>query len=920
MLEVYDLKVEHLIDPIGIDARYPRFSWKIRSDRTGVRQTSYQLIVEDGQRTVWNIKEYSRQNQTVYQGVNLCSRQRLIWTLYVEAVDDSGQTDTDSQTGCFEMGLLEERDWQATWIEPEESFDMFEKQPAPYLRKSFTVRKGLVKARAYQTAHGIYQFWLNGKEGSVRRFAPGNTSYYHRLQYQVDDVTGLLREGENVWAVILADGWWRGAYGAFGNRNNYGDKLHFLGQLELYYEDGTTEVITSDENFRCSVGGLVQADMKLGSIFDASAEPRGWKICGYDDSSWKRVHPGDRGHGGFHMLIAEQTDKMAEQEVFTPRAFRDSKNQLVLDFGQNIAGYMKMTFHNLEKGQRIILEHGEGLKDGAFDNSNINIKENAVDDMFQQVVYIAAGRKIETFTPLFSVFGFRYVKIEGYKEEIWPGDFQAAAVYTTMETTLDFQSSHTLLNKFMSNTLWSQKGNFLDVPTDCPTRERAPWTGDAQVYCRTAAEFMDVYAFFEKWMKEMNCELADNGQVPSIIPSISFHSEKCREYMLDKLAKIPEKRHLTAMLSGGKQGEPQMLDGCAGWGDAAVVIPYMMYLQYGDKRIIENQYLTAKRWVEYELAQAKIPNPVYQEETQYHHRTDGVLDADYIWDTGFHWGEWSEPDFVHRTLPENFMDDKLKYGEPVVATAYLAYSSGILAKMAGLIHEEEDAVYYGKVHQRVTDIYDKYFVMEDGSIRYSDAGRQAAYVRVLAFDLCGRKKRSAVLQRILQMIREEDYHLNTGFLSTALLLNVLAEEGETETAYRILEQTTPPSWLYPVANGMTTNMESWDGVQRYFGSFNHYSFGAATDFVFRYISGIGLDEKHPGYRHFYLKPLPGGSLTCACMTFESPYGRIRSCWEKRENKILYEFEVPANTTAVIMLPKGTTKKVGSGIYHYEEII
>lgn len=358
------------------------------------------------------------------------------------------------------------------------------------------------------------------------------------------------------------------------------------------------------------------------------------------------------------------------------------------------------------------------------------------------------------------------------------------------------------------------------------------------------------------------------------------------------------------------------MDGCVGWGDVMTILPYNMYVSYGDLTILREQYEPAKRWVDYMFEEAKKENPIYRNEPQYSTYTDGIRDADFIWDTGFHWGEWSEPNFVHRTLPENFMEDKAKMGEPVVATAYLSYSSGILAKMAELLNKQEDAKKYKALSEKVAAVYDRYFVKEDGTIPFPEAERQAPYVRVLAMHLCSDEKRTLVAKQLVKRIREAGYHLNTGFLSTKWLLNVLVDEGYVETAYRILEQKTSPSWLYPVINGATTTYESWDGVDKFFGSFNHYSLGAVCDFLVRYMAGICPDEAQPGYKHFYLKPVPGGSLQYVKTKFESPFGTIKSEWKKTGEQIEYYFEVPANTSASIVLCDGTCMEVGSGNYNF----
>lgn len=914
MLELYDLTTEHLSNPIGIDADNPRFSWKIRSSRKNVRQYSWRIKVSDGHKLMWDSGEHigDQSQNIIYAGKKLHSRQRLVWSVHI-----SDGTEAAENTARFEMGIMSPDEWKCTWIEPEDKIDSNSFSPAPYLRKTFMVKDGLISARAYQTAHGIYRYWVNGRSCTERRFAPGNTSYYGRLQYQSDDITQYLAKGENVWSVCLGDGWWRGACGAFDVRNNYGKKVQFFGQLVLEYEDGTVEYVISDERFRTSTGGYLQTDMKIGTVFDAEKEPKGWKIPGFDDSEWKYVQRASNDVPDNKILVAEQSPYCREKEQYAGHAFVDAAGDTVIDFGKNIAGYVRMKLHHLKPGQIITLEHGEILVDGKFDTCNI-VQGTSIYKDFQKVTYHAQGKEEEEFVPEYSIFGFRYVRVRGYGGKIEPGDFTAIAVYSDLRVTGKFSCSEPLLNRLYENALNSQKSNFLDVPTDCPTRERSPYTGDAQVYCRTASEMMDVYSFFEKWMKELEYEKADNGQVPSIMPCISFHSKQNKEEFLDKIRSEKGLEFLIAALEEGELGKSKTLDGSAGWGDAAVIIPWTMYLCYGDRKIVENQYATAKAWVGYMIRHASRPNELYASESQYHTKTyEDHLDAEYIWDTDFHWGEWSEPEFVEKTLPVNFVEEKVKYGEPAVATAYLKYSAELLSKMADILGKTKDAAYYKEYSRRTAEIYERHLIREDGSIKYTEQGKQAPYVRALKFGLC-KKKKESVKKQLLKNIRRTDYHLNTGFLSTGFLLNVLADEGESEAAYRILEQTSAPSWLYPIINGATAMLESWDGVQKNFGSFNHYAFGAVCDFLFQYIAGIRPCDEVPGYKKIRLEPVPGGTLTEAAAEYESIYGTIYSSWKIEGEKIKFQFEIPANIEAEIVLPNGETYQRGSGKYIFEQ--
>lgn len=926
MLEIYDLRTEYRTNPMGIDAISPRFSWKIRSDCKGVTQTSYQIMVCKADcdtpaaplDVVWNSGiTVSRESQRIrYQGEELSSRQRYFWNVEITVTDENGQIESaESEMVFFEMGLLQDSDWNGRWIEPEEDVDYDARKPVIYLRKTFQVKSGLKKARIYQTAHGLYDFWMNGEAGCEDKFLPGLTSYYYRIQYQVYDVTDLLKTGENAWGVRLADGWWRGVTGGTV-KNNFGYKLHFLGQLELEYEDGSREVIGSDESFRWSTGGMLASDMQMGDIYDAGKEPEGWKFAEFNDKKWNRVHIVDDGNSDSDgccnhtnaQKIASRSVPVREKEVFLPTEFTDANGDRILDFGQNIAGYVRMVLRNCKQGQSIHLTHGEDVKDGTFSMDNLASPALPL-EAYQEVTYICKGEKEEQYCPAFSIFGFRYVKLEGYKVEIQPGDFQAVAVYSDMPETGDFTCSNPLINQLVRNSRWSQKGNYMDVPVDCPTRERNAWTGDAQIYARTATDFMDVYTFYEKWMQDQAIEQYESGKVGITFPSTSSVHNK------EELAKTQAINPSAAL--AGPEGNGNIGEDSAGWGDAAVWIPKMMYLAYGDKQILENQYDTAKRWVKYMLECAAEHNPLYIDRPQYHHvGEDGTLDAEWIFDTRMHYGEWCEPipfKFTGGSL-EEILANMAKEGKPLVATAYMARSAENVAEMARVLGKSKDAKQYQNIADRIRWVYNRYLIAEDGTI---EPGHQAAYVRALALKMCSEEKHDKVVAQLIKEIEDNDYCLNTGFLSTPFLLPVLVDEGYTDVAFRILEQTKNPSWLHAVTLGATTILENWDGMDQHKSSFNHYSYGAVCEFLFAYVAGIRPVWEHPGYEEFLLKPVVGGTLTHAEANYESLYGRIYSGWQLGENQLIYTCEIPVNTKATLELPDGSKRELGSGAYEFQ---
>lgn len=933
MLEIYDMRTEYLKNPFAISSGTPRFSWKLKSDRKGIKQLTYLIRVQGEDGEMWDSgKVRSEASHHVrYEGKRLKSKKNYSWQIEVSAIDGDGKEERSvSEIADFGMGILNPKDWKAKWIGAEKISQNETLQPVQYYRKSFCIKKRLKKAKIFVTAHGIYEFWINGHLGTEDKFKPGFTSYYKRLQYQAYDITNLLKPGENVWSAAVGDGWWRGVTGG-DIRNNFGSELAYYGQIELEYEDGTSELVITDEEFLTGTGGLLESDMKIGEKYDASKEPKGWKEKEFCTEGWKNAVVLSGKRYEISNLILSNSVPVREKEHLTGRIFKDANDDLVIDFGQNIAGYVAMRFRNLKKGQLVTVEHGEDMKDGCFYNENIS-HNTPIQGLkrFQQIDYLAEGKAIEDYKPFGMVAGFRYIRIRGYSGEIKEDDFTAIAVYSDNEENGEFECSNQLLNQLVKNSRWSQKGNFLDVPTDCPTRERSPWTGDAQVYARTAAWFADVYLFFEKWLKDVAAEQCDNGKILNIVPNTMMaHDEEQIKRMEAMSAdgaeeNRDEKNSLSTELTE-EEREAQMrqqivnmiyaddgayvIDGSAGWGDAASIIPWNMYMCYGDKKILENQYECARKWADYMISNAKNRNKYRAEAPWY--GADAGNDGEYIWDTRYHWGEWLEPDKENDVMMG--MDIFVK-PDPEVPTAFLCHTTELIADMAKELGYKEDEVYYRHFSKRCKEIFNKYLIPENGVIK---EGRQAPQVRALAFKICNDSNEKKVAEQLNQMVESGGYFLNTGFLATPYLLPVLADYGYVESAYKILEQEECPGWLYNVKNGATTIPESWKSMVEKTDSQNHYSYGAVCDFLFSRTAGIMIDEKQPGYKHFIVKPIPGGSLKYAKAKYESIYGSIRSEWKKTENKIEFTVEIPCNTTAAIHLPSGEVYETGSGVYTYK---
>lgn len=752
----------------------------------------------------------------------------------------------------------------------------------PVFQRTFAVRGGLKAARLSITAHGIYEAELNGRPVTDNKFAPGLTSYYHRIQVQQYDVTALIQEGENLWRTTVGDGWWRW-------NNNFGPRLALWGRLELEYADGT-EIIATDERFLVGTGPVVRSDLQKGEVYDARVEPGDWKSAAIET-----VHTDAP-------LIPTGGVPVKEKERFTGTLFRDSGGNTVIDFGQNIAGYVNMHLFNTKPGQTIHLKHGEALdKEGIFSTANCDGGKGE----FQEITYTCKGGVVEEYTPHFTVFGFRYALLEGIED----GKFTAIAVYSDMEETGDFQCSNPLINQLVENARWSQKGNFLDVAVDCPTRERNAWTGDAMIYCRTAAWFMDVSAFFEKWLKDQTIEQYASGKVGITFPSTSsVHDPK----ELERVRGCDPRMALAGPEGNGNIGEDSV-----GWGDSAVWIPYQLYLMYGDKTILENQYETGRRWLDYSLHCMKERNPLYADKPWY---ADGF--GDYIYDTKFHYGEWNEPlppspeavqFFMSGKSPSKYVEFMSQYGKPEVATAYTKRSCDNVAHMAEILGKTEDAVRYHTLSAKIKAAYDRYMIADDGSIQ---PGHQAAYIRALALDMVSEEKKPLVIAQLRQELEAADYHLNTGFLSTVYLLPTLCDYGLVEEAFKILEQTGVPGWLHPITLGATTILENWDGMDKFRDSFNHYSFGAVCQFLFEYVAGIRPTFDDPGFQKFELRPVLGGNLTWAEGSCKTRHGLIKSAWKREGSTYTYTCTVPEGTIAHLILPDGAAHTLTGGNYEF----
>lgn len=859
---ISSLSCEYQTNPLGIDVPQPRLSWQMQSDQRGACQTAYQLLaaasesdLTGGRELLWDTGkvETDQSIHVAYEGPTLVSGQRVFWK--VRVWNEAGQ-ETESLPAWWEMGLLDRSDWQADWITPDWDEDVDRPQPSPQLRRVFTLRDGVVAARLYATCLGLYELRLNGQRVGEALFAPGWTSYDHRLHYQTYDVTNLLQAGDNVLGAILGDGWYRGYLGFTGERNLYGDRLALLLQLNLQYADGRIEIIkSSDSQWRATRGPIQMSDIYKGEIYDARQDTPGWDDIGYDDSNWHGVRLLDRTKEN---VVAQTGSLVRRNEELRPAQILHSpKGETILDFGQNMVGWVKMRVQG-SPGTTITLRHAEVLDQ----QGNLYTENLRVADQIARYTLKGLQPKDEEFEPHFTFFGFRYVSVEGFPGEPAPENFTGIVLHSGLPSTGSFECSNPLVNQLQRNIVWGQKGNFVDVPTDCPQRdERLGWTGDAQVFIRTACFNMNVAAFFTKWLRDLSADQLPNGSVPHVVPDV---------------------------ISKTGPGELSTADsgGAAAWADAAVICPWTIYQCYGDTRILAEQYKSMAGWVAYMRSRA---------------------DGNYIWRNDFQFGDWLDYRGWDDRLPAPVTNTEL------IATAFFAYSTHLLADVARVLGKDSDAKCYADLAQKVKSAFNNEFVTPAGRV---GPNTQTAYVLALQFDLLPESVRPLVAKRLSEEIRQSGYHLTTGFVGTPYLCHVLSRYGYTEIAYKLLNQEDSPSWLYPIKQGATTIWERWDGIKpdgtfqdAGMNSFNHYAYGAIGDWLYRVVAGIEIDPDFPGYKQVLIQPQPGGGLTHARALFDSMYGHIESNWKLDEGVLYLDVTIPPNSAAVVYLPTPAVENI-----------
>ncbi|OQY31845.1 MAG: hypothetical protein B6241_13040 [Spirochaetaceae bacterium 4572_59] len=849
MLNVLKISCNYENKLLGSDDRTVMFGWIIGADGKNITQEAYSIEI-NGVKSDW--VESDQSVHVPYNGTELTPSTRYNYRVKVR--DNRGEESPWSEPDWFETGLLSWEKWMAPFISPRSEREG-EKSPGWLLKKDFILEKKVSSARIYATSLGVYELNLNGKMVGKNTLAPGWTDYKKRLLYQTYDVTDLLAKGENKISAGLGCGWYKGDIASWeGQRNTYGSRNALSLQMLLTFEDNTEKWINSDESWSSSLSPVLYSEIYHGEIYDARLE----------NSS--ADEPVDIIEQDTSIIQAQDGPLVTEQEVLPViEKIKTPTGKTILDFGQNLTGRVRFSVRG-KAGDKVVLKHGEILdSEGELYIENLRSAR-------QEIEYILKGDGEESYEPHFTFQGFRYVLVEEHPGEIDSGKFHAVVLHSEMKDLGSFKCSNELVNQLHHNIKWGMKGNFLDVPTDCPQRdERLGWTGDAQAFISTASYLKQTAPFFRKWLRDLKSDQLENGGVPHVIPNVL-------DYMAGK-------------------GLLESSHSATGWGDAAIICPWELYRAYGDKKILEEQYSSMAGWIAYMEREA-----------------EGGL----IWNSGFHFGDWLALDAAEGSYFGATPND-------LTATAFYANSVEIMAKTAALLDRPDDKAKYDDLHKRIKEKFIDTFYSDKGELK---AQTQTAHVLTLMFSLLEESNRKNIVDSLARLIEERDNHLSTGFLGTPYLCRVLSNNGRNDVAYKLLLQTDYPSWLYPVTKGATTIWEHWDGLKpdgslwsADMNSFNHYAYGAVGHWLYETVGGIQSDSKTGGYKNIVFKPQPGEGITHAETSYESPYGEIYLKWEKSGENLHMKVTVPPNTQAVLHFPeiggkKEKAVKLGSGNYEW----
>ncbi|MDQ0207462.1 alpha-L-rhamnosidase [Alkalicoccobacillus murimartini] len=846
MLSIQNVRCEYQQQPLGIDCQKPRLCWELSSTRRSMVQNAYQIQVSLDSNFTSILADSRRIESSESIHVNMPHFEATPTTRYyyrVKVWSEDEESDWEKDL-WFETGLQSESNWQAEWITIPPS--AIHPDQSPRFRKSFTYELPNIKsARLYTTAAGLYEARLNGARISDTYFAPGWTNYNDRIQYQTYDVTDFIRNGENVLAFTLGKGWYRSNLGWEDKIDIYGKESALLAELHIINDNNEQTIIRSDTTWKAGISPILSSEIYHGETYDARLEQPGWDEPEFSLDDWVSVIHAEKPKG---RIVSQENEPVRKQEHLTPiEIIRTPKGQTVLDFGQNMVGWVHFRIQG-KRGETVSLRHFEVL------DADGNVYVDNLRKAKQTVSYTLKGDDKEEFEPFFSFQGFQYVELIDFPGQVQLEDFTGIVLHSDMQRIGTFECSDELINQLQHNIVWGQKGNFLDVPTDCPQRdERLGWTGDAQMFISTASYLYNVVPFFKKWLRDLSSEQGEDGSVPFVIPHV-----------------LNETSHSSAA-----------------WGDAAVICPWVLYENYGDKRILEEQFGSMKAWVNYIHQQGDDP---------------------YLWNTGFHFGDWLALD----SKPGSYIGATER---DFIATAFYAYSAKLVSKAAHVLGLEADHHHYKKLHSQVQDAFSNEFITTNGRLAVPT---QTAHILALNFDLVTGKTRERTEQKLKQLMSDANYHLKTGFVGTPYLNFALTKAGHTDIAYTLLFQDDYPSWLYQVKKGATTVWEHWDGIKEDGGfwsadmnSFNHYAYGSIGDWLYRKVAGIDCDK--PGYQRIRFEPHFTNELRWVKASLHTLYGQVTSAWKMDEDgRVKWSIDIPPNTTGLVQFPVVSAVNVREG--------
>ncbi|OPH57777.1 hypothetical protein BC351_04530 [Paenibacillus ferrarius] len=870
---IIKLRTEYLDCPLGIDTTAPKLGWIMQSKRRSASQSAYRIIAASSQQVLdqdegdlWDsgVVVSSQSQHIVYSGSPLQSEQRVHWK--VRVWDEQGEALAWSETASWTMGLLSRSEWKGCWIGRASGRKPSREEPLPvvYLRRSFRSEGAVRRATVYTTALGVYRLHLNGVRIGNDALTPEWTDYHVRTQYQTYDITSCIQSGDNVIATMLGHGWYTGYIGMYGYQR-YGMEPSFLLQMNIEYEDGTRQSLSTDDDWKAGFGQIVGSDLQMGENWDARLEPHGWQERSFDDARWA---PASRMHDYRGKLVAQMSPPIRALQSRTPSDIRRlAEDTLLVDMGQMTSGYLSIVVQASE-GTRYTLRYAEALdEEGRLYTENLRYAR-------QTDTYICHGSGRETFEPVFTYHGYRYVEISG-GPALLAEDIEGIVVYSSLPEVGTLETSNPLVNKLIDNIRWTQRANYMSVPTDCPQRdERHGWTGDAQIFAPTAAYNMDVSAFLAKWLNDMEDGQRQTGAFTDFAPFIfGPKTEFDNDFTYTHTAS-------------------------AGWADAPPIIAWLLFERYGDSQLLRKHYASMKRWMDYN--EALYPSGIRRDAPQYgdwlsiDERPFAETKAEFGWQVD-----------THSTTPYD-----------VFATAYWANGVKLMSNIARVIGEEADAAYYDKLYEFVREAFIREFISDAGEIR---GDTQTVYALALAWSLVPDQLRDAALTRLVGKIEAAGDLAATGFHGTKHLMEVLSENGHESLAFRLLLREQYPSWLYSVLQGATTIWERWDGwtVANGFqdpgmNSLCHYAFGSVGEWLYRHVGGIRPDPSTPGFSRSVIRPRPLGGISSAKCEYDSIQGLISTQWTLQDDVFELMLTVPANGTAFVHMPSEEGTPVTEG--------